>query len=474
MNKTWVSAFGFIILMVTAVAWTAPVPDTGQMKCYNDKGDVITCPSLGQAIYGQNANYSINPISYTNYDYNTGGIRLSSPENGVTLNSLIPTLIYDTASDVGCKSANIYLGTVPHSSTFGGWSIVACRCSDKIVSWSNRIPSTTYYWQVEINGENYGLSDEWSFTTGSNGVILPAPVMISPKNDIYVSGEVIAEWQPVNGALQFQVNVRKEDGSGIAMITSDTTANITDWIDPGYHYEWFVQARNSYAWGTESVHEKFNTINNFFLSVTPQYQTVSKEAGTKSFRVSNTGTGTMHWTAAVTSGNSWLSITSGSSGSNSGTINCSFTANTDTSARAGTIRVTAPGATGSPVDVSVTQAAEITKCTATIDANLSMHIPLLSHLIPYWGAPSYTVDLVYAYNSSYPTMIIFKLTQVAVAQSGVYMCDPSTLADNFTIHIPDALLPDGITRMWLDLTYSQALSANGVCFYVSNYGVGSK
>jgi len=62
----------------------------------------------------------------------------------------------------------------------------------------------------------------------------------------------------------------------------------------------------------------------------------------------------MPWTAAVT--DSWLSITSGASGTDSGTINCSFTANTITTARTATIRVTAPDATGSPVDVTVTQA----------------------------------------------------------------------------------------------------------------------
>ena len=64
----------------------------------------------------------------------------------------------------------------------------------------------------------------------------------------------------------------------------------------------------------------------------------------------------MSWTAAVTPASSWLSITSGVSGANAGTISCSFTANTTTSARTGTIRVTAAGATGSPMDVTVTQA----------------------------------------------------------------------------------------------------------------------
>ena len=92
------------------------------------------------------------------------------------------------------------------------------------------------------------------------------------------------------------------------------------------------------------------------ISVSPPSRDVAKDAGTTTFSVSNTGTGTMPWTAAVTPTSSWLTITSGTSGTDSGTINCSFPANTSTSTRTATIRVTATGATGSPVDVTVTQA----------------------------------------------------------------------------------------------------------------------
>ena len=42
MNKTWACAFGVIILMVATVSWTAPVPDTGQMKCYDIEGNTIS------------------------------------------------------------------------------------------------------------------------------------------------------------------------------------------------------------------------------------------------------------------------------------------------------------------------------------------------------------------------------------------------------------------------------------------------
>lgn len=92
-------------------------------------------------------------------------------------------------------------------------------------------------------------------------------------------------------------------------------------------------------------------LDNLVILVIPASRSVTNSSGTTTFAVSNTGTGTMAWSATVTSGSDWLSITSGSSVSNSGTITCSYSANTTTSSRTGTIRVTANGAAGSPVDV---------------------------------------------------------------------------------------------------------------------------
>jgi len=91
------------------------------------------------------------------------------------------------------------------------------------------------------------------------------------------------------------------------------------------------------------------------LQVTPADQPVASGAGTTSFAVANAGGGTMPWTAQVSDGTDWLSITSGASGTDAGTIQAAFTANASTQQRVGTIRVTATGVTGSPKDVTVTQ-----------------------------------------------------------------------------------------------------------------------
>ncbi len=93
------------------------------------------------------------------------------------------------------------------------------------------------------------------------------------------------------------------------------------------------------------------------LSVTPGSQSVGPLAGNTTFTISNNGEISMPWTAEVIDGGSWLSITNGAQGTNSGTVTVSYTQNTDlANTRTGTIRITATGATGSPKNVTIIQA----------------------------------------------------------------------------------------------------------------------
>jgi hypothetical protein len=198
------------------------------------------------------------------------------------------------------------------------------------------------------------------------------------------------------------------------------------------------------------------------LVISPSNQAVTKEAGTTTFSVSNTGTGTMQWTAEVTSGDSWLLISSGTSGTDTGTINCSFTANTSLSSyRTATIRVTATGATGSPVDVTVTQVPTV--CMATLDGNLLLFIPVLSYLDLSLVRTSYWAYFVYEYNPTYPALLLFKLTSAGIS---AFSCTASTLSSNLKIHIPDVLFPDGITHRSVDMEYSSALSTDVNAYFI--------
>ena len=91
------------------------------------------------------------------------------------------------------------------------------------------------------------------------------------------------------------------------------------------------------------------------LNVSPGSRSLARAGGSTTFEVTNTGGGTMDWTAAVTTGSSWVHITSGASGSNAGTISVSVDSNPDPTVRTGVITITSAGATDSPKTVNVVQ-----------------------------------------------------------------------------------------------------------------------
>lgn len=108
-----------------------------------------------------------------------------------------------------------------------------------------------------------------------------------------------------------------------------------------------------------------------------------------------------------------------------------------------------------------------TECIATIDGNLLLHIPYVSYINPMLGMLSLWTDFVYEFN---PTFIIFKLIKYGVISNP--LCAASTLSDDLKIHIPDVLLPDGSTHLWVDLEYGSALSTDGNAYFiVTKYGV---
>jgi hypothetical protein len=114
------------------------------------------------------------------------------------------------------------------------------------------------------------------------------------------------------------------------------------------------------------------------LQVSPASQAVTSASGTTTFSVSNGGTGDMAWTAQVVSGSDWLSISTGTSGNNAGTITANFSTNTDLNApRTGTIRITAAGASGSPMDVTVVQSKALLPGDANKDGKVNFSDYLL-------------------------------------------------------------------------------------------------
>ena len=90
------------------------------------------------------------------------------------------------------------------------------------------------------------------------------------------------------------------------------------------------------------------------LSVTPSFQNVTEDAGSVTFSVANESLGSMSWTAERNPSDTWLTITSGSSGTDDGTITVYYDTNYG-DARTGTITITADSADNSPQIVELRQ-----------------------------------------------------------------------------------------------------------------------
>ncbi|QTA82764.1 LVIVD repeat-containing protein, DUF1566 [Desulfonema limicola] len=66
-RKTLLILLALSICLLPLFALGFPIPDTGQTKCYDNEKE-IPCPNEGEPFYGQDANYTINPMSYTKLD----------------------------------------------------------------------------------------------------------------------------------------------------------------------------------------------------------------------------------------------------------------------------------------------------------------------------------------------------------------------------------------------------------------------
>lgn len=87
---------------------TYPVVDTMQDRCFDTVGEVIACPAPGEALYGQDAQYSRLPASYTDNgdgtvtDDNTALVWQKSPPNDRL--QYADALAYCAALDLGGRS----------------------------------------------------------------------------------------------------------------------------------------------------------------------------------------------------------------------------------------------------------------------------------------------------------------------------------------------------------------------------------
>lgn len=189
---------------------------------------------------------------------------LISPSDGAQLDTLAPLFVFEVGEQPPNTIAAIDYSTDPDPDRpiWGGWYLgVTSGARLEWASWFNLEPSTTYYWRVgfiyDRDYEHPSWTEQYAFITApAGGELLPPPALVSPADGTVLAADnVVLQWAPVSGAVEYRVAVNDLDSGLIVLYrTPNTSATFTGHgiIEPGDHYEWSVAARNDYGWGPDS------------------------------------------------------------------------------------------------------------------------------------------------------------------------------------------------------------------------------
>ena len=198
---------------------------------------------------------------------------LISPVDNSALNTLIPVLVFQVGVSNVPISPRVQLSLDTSFSQSTG--ALYCGWTENEFShflYSNLRSGTRYYWRARSaygnacnnpNAEWGPWSSVFSFVTGSGGTFLPGPQLLSPPNNSWVPDrKPTFTWQTVPGALGTAFHgqmVSLPDNSWGVYWWSTVSTYSRPWFDLDLNqpYEWWVQFRNDYAWGQNSVRWRF-------------------------------------------------------------------------------------------------------------------------------------------------------------------------------------------------------------------------
>jgi hypothetical protein len=499
MNKLCESAFGLIILMVTAVAWATPVPDTGQTNCYDVAGNVIPCPMSGQALYGQDANYSINPVSYTKLD-GSGNALPDSATSWAMVRDNVTGLIWEMKTNVDIvknyddphDGDNWYRWYDSNPATNGGDPGSSDNGTKNTEAFLNALNNAHYGgysdWRMPTLTE---LTSIFNFSLREPGPMIDTKYFPNTLPTVYWSSTTYASdpafaWfvDFMNGALNLGYRkgapgraraVRGGQVVSADIFTDNGDGTVTDistglmWQKSSSSQETWIQAL-SYC-------EQLN-LGGYMDWRLPNYKELQS---IEDYSEKNPVINLKYFPDTVT-GIYWSSTTYPTLAGDCGTAwgiyfyydvnECNHT--TAYKNNSGNVRAVRGGKPGPIPMVTPIPSPLPTECWAALDKNLLLHIPYT--LFTNGNELSYyflMIDFVYDINPTYSSSIIFKLANYAVISNPASSsCQvPVQMNYKLDIYIPDVLLPDGTTHLWVDLRYSADLSTNGNSYWVvSNYG----
>jgi hypothetical protein len=187
---------------------------------------------------------------------------LLAPADGGALGLLIPLFEWDSGENANATNLNLEIYEDPACTK---WKYGYSSRYQTQGRWTYRIhrnldPQTTYYWRayLECGTVSGPYSPVWSFTTGAGGSFPLAPTLLAPADGSSLPGtSVTLEWAPVEGAAGYLLHYA--DGGYSRMKETEGTQMVLSYLDPDTTYEWWVEARNGYAWGEDSARWEFRT-----------------------------------------------------------------------------------------------------------------------------------------------------------------------------------------------------------------------
>ena len=189
---------------------------------------------------------------------------LISPADGALLTTLVPTLVYMRGTAPVSQTV-IYIADnsnfnapIVYGTSGGMYGPFSLKLFD------NLQPATKYYWHVRDQcGAVYSpYSTVFTFTTGSGGILLPAPTQISPvSGTVGLIKPVTLTWTSVAGAAGYQVHYGRVGSGSYTLLQTGGTSYVLNSPNPNSTYEWWVNAYNNYAYGASSPRWRFTTGN---------------------------------------------------------------------------------------------------------------------------------------------------------------------------------------------------------------------
>lgn len=144
-----------IVWLLATPLWAAPVPDTGQTKCYNDSSE-IPCPSPVQDYYGQDANYTIHPMSFTKLDP-SGNALSDSATDWAMVRDNVTGLIWEVKKNKDGYSNYSDPHDADNTYTWYDPSCIGCEGSQSSKDTQDMID--------QLNTSNFGGQSDWRMPT---------------------------------------------------------------------------------------------------------------------------------------------------------------------------------------------------------------------------------------------------------------------------------------------------------------------